>query len=180
MGLVALYSSSQPLTVAGKGGNYFLSQLKWVVIGLGVMLFIIYLPNRVIHDLSYILYGISIVFLVMVILWGSEGYGATRWLRLGSMGFQPSEFAKIATLLAVSRYLSDERLDINQFKVFAIASSIVLLPFVLIAKQPDLGTSLVFGVMTLPIFYWAGLRTENLILILAPVLILFASLPQIY
>lgn len=175
MGLVALYSSSQPLTAAGKGGNHFLSQVKWVIIGLGVVLFIIYLPNRVIHDLSYILYGLSLILLVMVILWGTEGYGATRWLRLGSFGFQPSEFAKIATLLAVSRYLSDERLDINQLKTFAIASAILLVPFVLIARQPDLGTSMVFAVMTLPIFYWAGLRTENLILILVPVLTLFAS-----
>lgn len=179
MGLFALYSSSQPLMDSGKDGSYFTSQLKWVALGSTLMLLIIYLPNRLLHGLSYFLYGISIVFLIMVVFWGSEGYGATRWLRMGPVGFQPSEFAKIATLLAVSRYLSDEKLDINHIKTFAIASGMIFLPFVLIFKQPDLGTALVFVIITLPIFFWAGLKGENLILIVAPVLTLFASFNHI-
>jgi rod shape determining protein RodA len=175
LGLVALYSSSMPLVDTGKEGGYFLSQLKWVLLGVGIMLFITYSPNRLLYGLSYILYGLSIIFLVMVIFWGKEGYGATRWLRFGPLGFQPSEYAKVATLLAVSRYLSDERLDINRIKTFAIASALILLPCILIIRQPDLGTGLVYAVMILPVSFWAGLRTENLVLIVIPVLTLFAS-----
>jgi rod shape determining protein RodA len=126
-----------PLVDTGKEGGYFLSQLKWVLLGVGIMLFITYSPNRLLYGLSYILYGLSIIFLVMVIFWGKEGYGATRWLRFGPLGFQPSEYAKVATLLAVSRYLSDERLDINRIKTFAIASALILLPCILIIRQPD-------------------------------------------
>jgi rod shape determining protein RodA len=175
LGLVALYSSSKPLADSSKEGSYFLSQLKWMIMGLGIIFFIAYLPNRVLYGLSYIIYGVLTIFLIMVIFWGKEGYGATRWLRFGAVGFQPSEFAKVATLLAVARYLSDERLDINRIKTFATTSALILIPFILIVRQPDLGTGLVFVIMTLPIFFWAGLRTENLILIVIPLLTLFAS-----
>ncbi|MCK6619185.1 MAG: rod shape-determining protein RodA [Calditrichaceae bacterium] len=179
IGLVALYSSSQSLVQSGSATNYFWSQIRWILIGFGALLAIAFLPNRLLYELSYILYGIALFFLVLVLIWGTEGYGAVRWLRFGGFGFQPSEFAKIATLLAVARYLSEERLDINRLKTFLAAAAFLLAPFLLIAKQPDLGTALVFIVMSLPVLFWAGLRWENLVLILAPGLTLFASFNHI-
>jgi rod shape determining protein RodA len=170
MGLLALYSSSQSSEI-----NFFNNQLQWIVLGTITMIAIYYLPNRLIYDLAYVGYVTSLIFLVMIFFVGTKGYGATRWLRIGGIGFQPSEFAKIATLLAVSRYLSDSRSNINTLKTFAIASGIILVPFLLVAKQPDLGTALVFTVMTLPLFYWAGLDTEKVILLITPVVVLFAS-----
>lgn len=174
-GLVALYSTSQ----SGGGANFFLSQARWIMLGTVVMLIIAYLPNRFFYELAYPIYIISILFLIMVLFWGSTTYGATRWLRIGGVGFQPSEFAKIATLLAVARYLSDERMEINRPKIFLIASGLIALPFLLVAKQPDLGTGLVFAVITLPIFFWVGLKTNYLILIITPV-IAFATSFNIY
>lgn len=179
IGLVALYSSSQSLVQSGSETNYFWSQLRWILIGFSALLVIAFLPNRLLYELSYILYGIALFFLLLVLIWGTEGYGAVRWLRFGGFGFQPAEFAKIATLLAVARYLSEERLDINHLKTFLAASAFMLVPFLLIAKQPDLGTALVFVVMSLPVLFWAGLRWENLVLILAPGLTLFASFNHI-
>ncbi len=174
-GLVALYSTSQ----SGGGANFFLSQARWIMLGTVVMLVFAYLPNRFFYELAYPIYIISILFLIMVLFWGSTTYGATRWLRIGGVGFQPSEFAKIATLLAVARYLSDERMEINRPKIFLIASGLIALPFLLVAKQPDLGTGLVFAVITLPIFFWVGLKTNYLILIVTPV-IAFATSFNIY
>ena len=140
-----------------------------------VMLVVAFLPNRVYFDYAYLGYLFSLALLLIVLEWGTTRYGATRWLTIGGIGFQPSEFAKIATLLAVARFLSEERSSINRPRTFIIASAIILAPFLLIARQPDLGTGLVFIVLALPIFYWAGLRSNNLLLILAPVLALFAS-----
>jgi rod shape determining protein RodA len=139
------------------------------------MLFVAFLPNRLYYDFAYVVYAISIILLILVFVIGTTGLGATRWLRFGSVGIQPSEIAKIATLLALARYLSDEHLEINRPKVFIIASTMVIVPFALIARQPDLGTALVFVVLVLPIFYWVGLKTATLILILIPVIVLFAS-----
>ncbi len=175
IGLVALYSSSQSLVQSGSATNYFWSQIRWILIGFGALFLIAFFPNRLLYELSYILYGIALFLLVLVLIWGTEGYGAIRWLRFGGFGFQPSEFAKIATLLAVARYLSEEHRDINRLKTFLGASAFLVAPFLLIAKQPDLGTALVFIVMSLPVLFWAGLRWENLVLILAPGLTLFAS-----
>lgn len=170
-GLLALYSTSQ----SGGGTNYFASQLKWIIIGLGLMIFVAYLPHRLLFELAYPAYFLAIVLLAVVLVWGHQGYGATRWIRIGSIGFQPSEFAKLATLMAIARYLSDERVDVNRLKSFLTSVLIFVVPFLLIAKQPDLGTGLVFVVMVLPIIYWAGLRTDFLILIVAPAFTLLGS-----
>ncbi len=169
LGLVALYSTSQA------GVNYFSSQIKWMVLGGLVMLFVAFLPNRFLYAISYPVYMVGIGLLILVLFWGHTGYGATRWLRIGPIGFQPSEFAKIGTLLAVARFLTDEREDINHIKPFSIVVGLILLPFLLIARQPDLGTALVFLVIALPILYWAGLRPTYIALILIPGVVMIAS-----
>ena len=171
LGVLALYSTSQ----SDAGTNYFTSQLKWIFLGFGIMMVVAFLPNRIYYDFSYVAYGTAIILLVLVFFIGTKGLGATRWLRFGGVGIQPSEIAKIATLLALARYLSDERLEINRPKVFIIASMFILIPFLLIARQPDLGTALVFIVLALPIFFWAGLKLTTLILILIPGVVLISS-----
>ena len=168
LGLVALYSTSQSILQSGGSANYFQAQLQWVMISLTVMLFVAFIPNQWIMIHSYWLYGLSILLLILVLFIGYKGYGATRWIRFGTLRFQPSEFAKVFTILAVARYLSSERLNINHLKPFLIASGIIITPFLLIVKQPDLGTALVFVVLILPIFYWVGLSGKNLVKITAP------------
>ncbi len=175
LGLVALYSTSQSLLKSGSSANFFQMQLQWILLGVFLMLVVAYLPSQWIPEYSYWAYGISIILLILVFFIGYKGYGATRWIRLGSIRFQPSEFAKIFTILAVGRYLSSERVNINEIKHFLIASALIVFPFVLIARQPDLGTALVFLMFILPIFYWAGLSTKNLIMITTPALVLIAS-----
>ncbi len=175
LGLVALYSTSQSLIKSGGSSSFFQMQLQWILLGIFIMLIIAYLPSQWILEYSYWVYGISIILLVLVFFIGYKGYGATRWIRLGSLRFQPSELAKIFTILAVARYLSSERVNINELKHFLIASAVIILPFALIARQPDLGTAMVFLVFILPIFYWVGLSTKNLVTITTPAVVLIAS-----
>ncbi len=82
---------------------------------------------------------------------------------------------KIGDYLSRGRYLSNEERDPNRFKDFIFAASFLVLPFVIIIRQPDLGTSMVFVALALPMFYWAGLSLSNLILIVSPFIIMFAS-----
>ncbi len=175
MGLVALYSSSHTVMAQGSGTNYFVKQLIWTILGLGLMAFIYVLPPRWIYEFSYLLYGLSIVLLILIFFFGRMGYGATRWLRIGPLLLQPSEMAKLATILALARYISREERNLNELKPFVLAALFPLIPFVLIAKQPDLGTAMVFAAMTLPMFYWAGLKGVNLTLIVIPFVMIFAS-----
>ncbi len=175
LSLMALYSS----TVASGGVNYFEYQCYWIAIGLVLMIITSVLPFRWIFASAYWLYGLAILTLVAVIFFGSTGYGATRWIRIGFLRFQPSELAKIATILAVSRFLSSDRIHINKIKDFGLATFIIFVPFLLIVGQPDLGTALVFAAMALPIYLWAGLAATNLVLIVTPFIVLLASFQYI-
>jgi rod shape determining protein RodA len=175
LGMHALYSSSQVTIISGLGTNYFFKQLIWIIFGVILIIILYKIPNGWIFEISYIFYGLSLLLLVLVLVLGNSKFGATRWLNLGIFSIQPSEFAKLATVLTLSRFLSSEKVDLNKLYYFLIAVSITLAPFVLIIREPDLGTSLVFIAMTLPIFYWAGLKIGNLILIVSPFVIIFAS-----
>lgn len=175
-GLVALYSTSESLLQSGASYSYFATQLRWIFLGLGAMIVIaLATPNRLIFEGAFLFYGGVLVLLVLVFFVGTTGLGATRWLRIGGIGFQPSEFAKIATLMAVARYLADERRDINEPGHLMLVAALLLVPFALIVKQPDLGTALVFVVMALPLLYWAGLKPRYLMLMTAPAFALIAS-----
>lgn len=175
LGLLALYSSSHTGSADTPQSNPFIKQIGWVLIGISVMIIIYFIPHRWIYSSAYILYGLGLFFLVLILFIGKVGMGAERWLQLGPFSFQPSEFAKLATVLAVARYISNEEIDLNRPKYFIIATSFLIFPFLLIIRQPDLGTSMVFVAMSLPMFYWAGLHLSNLLLIIAPFFFMLAS-----
>jgi len=94
---------------------------------------------------------------------------------IGGFQFQPAEIMKVSALLALARYLSYEKRDLNKIKDIAIAFCIVFVPFLLIAQQPDLGTALVFLAIILPILYWAGLPSFYVFFVIAPFLVMAAS-----
>lgn len=176
MGFLALYSSSYSIHQQSANGLiYFKSQLIWFFIGLIVLGAILLIPPRVFYEYSYGIYFITLILLVTVLFVNSGGNGARRWINLGFIGFQPSELAKIAILLAIARYLSNDNLNLNNFKDFFSATLFFIPPFLLVLKQPDLGTALVFLVLVLPIFYWAGLKGGNVFLFIAPLIVLAAS-----
>jgi rod shape determining protein RodA len=175
LGLIALYSSSYTAMEQGQVVNYFFKQCIWAGFGLFLILAIILIPNKWIFDSAYILYGLSLALLALVILFGRSGQGVERWLQIGPIYLQPSEFAKLATILAVAKFISKEEVDLNSVKDFFLASLFILLPFILIIKQPDLGTAMVFAALALPMFFWAGLKSGNLFLILMPFLVMLAS-----
>ncbi|MEJ2636177.1 MAG: rod shape-determining protein RodA [Calditrichia bacterium] len=175
LGLVALYSSSYTAMSQGVGTNYFLKQLIWAIVGLAGVLIIYFIPHRWIYESAYFLFGASLFLLILVIFFGRMGYGAERWLRVGPMVLQPSEFAKLATVLAVARFISQDSVNLNRLKDFMLAALFIFIPFVLIVRQPDLGTATVFVALALPMFYWAGLKGDNLFLIIMPILMALAS-----
>jgi rod shape determining protein RodA len=176
MGFLALYSTSASIPQSSGGLNYFQSQLIWFFMGLIALVVALFIPPRIYADYSYGIYGLTLILLLAVLLINGGGNGARRWLNLGFMHFQPSELAKISVLLAVANYLGNSNVDLNKFKNFFVVTTVFFLPvFLLILKQPDLGTALVFLVLILPVFYWAGLRGGNIFLYLAPLFVLMAS-----
>jgi rod shape determining protein RodA len=113
--------------------------------------------------LAYLLYVAALVLLVVVVLFGQRVYGAQRWLALGPIVIQPSEFAKIFTLLALVKYVGSHDSRSTQFKVIGGAIAIVSVPFLFILKQPDLGSALLFIPMLLAVLFLWGIRIRYLI-----------------
>ncbi len=173
IGVFAVYSATY-----GPGGaatHYFSRQLIYAFVGILLIFGIAFLPYKVVYNFSYLFYVLSLILLILVLIKGVKGFGAERWLALGPLRLQPSEFAKIATVLVVARYLSQNYRNINHPRHLLIVSLMILLPFVLIAKQPDLGTSLVFLALIIPMIYVAGISGFFMFAILSPVVTMLVS-----
>lgn len=146
--------------------HFIIKQLFWIFFSLGVMGVVISLGYRTFLNAAYLLYGISVALLIVVLIFGHERLGAQRWFQIGPFVLQPSEFSKLATILALSHFLLFRDRWIGQKRSLLMVIGIVALPFVLILKQPDLGTSMVFIAITLAILVIWGVRFRYLAVIL--------------
>ena len=147
-----------------------------VLAGVGL----VYLPDKLLYGLAYPLYLASLAVLLAVLAWGT-GESAARWLSLGPLRLQPSEFAKIATIIALARYLSDCTFDqTNRVRGFLIALLITLVPVVLVRAQPDLGTAISFGAVLIPMLFWAGMRRVYIFLAVSPLLSVVFSFEELW
>ncbi|MDZ4242125.1 MAG: rod shape-determining protein RodA, partial [Candidatus Omnitrophota bacterium] len=165
MGLVTLYSAAyQNVRVPHK---VFYDQVSCAVTGFILMFVLSRIDYRRFYDLAYIFYGANVVLLVIVLAGGRNALGATRWLEIGGISFQPSELAKLGLILALGRYFSDNRPSIAfnffsnipvLFKDLMLPLAITGVPMLLIFKQPDLGSALLFFGIFLIMLFVSGIR----------------------
>jgi rod shape determining protein RodA len=144
--------------------DYAIRQLIWLFLGVLAAIAAASLPLRAYDGLAPYLYGLSIVLLLLVLVAGTEVFGARRWLGVGAFRFQPSELAKLATLLMLARVLDDKQLDLRRARSWIKPLVVVGIPMVLVLRQPDLSTSLAFVVLLVATLYWAGLSFRLLVL----------------
>lgn len=166
VGLVAIYSATH-VEVAEGTYDKFVKQFIWSFIGLATLVATTFIPIKIVHKQAYVFYTITVLLLILVLFIGG-GAGTRRWIMLGPVSLQPAEFAKVGTLLALARYLSHKNRNLKSMRSLLIAFGITLVPLALIMKQPDLGSSLVFLAMILPMLHWAGLSPTVLFVLLAP------------
>jgi rod shape determining protein RodA len=121
-------------------------------------------------------YLISILFLIAVLVIGRRIMGHKSWFGFGSFGFQPSEFAKLGTILGLAWYLSKKKVDIETFKDIIITLGIGLLPVGLIFLEPDMGTTFVYLGLILVMLFWKGISLFGLFIVLSPAIVALSSL----
>ena len=131
-------------------------QLLWFGISIVVVSLIMILDFRFFDSFAYPIYAIVVLLLVSVLVFGTVVSGSKSWFELGFVRFQPAEFAKFATALAVAKYLSKSQIKLDKFKTWLILGLIVSIPAVLIIVQGDTGSALVFSAFVL-VFYREGL-----------------------
>jgi rod shape determining protein RodA len=177
IGLAAIYSATYNNVAAQ---DNFEKQVIWGIAAL-ILFFITYsLPINFFKQMTIPAYFLSTFFLVIVILIGERISGAKSWIAFGSMGFQPSEFAKIATILMLAGYLSRRTTDIESFKDLLITLGIGFIPVLLIFMEPDMGTAIVFFIMILTIIFWKGISSFAMFVVLSPAFIAISSLFGMY
>ncbi|MDP0377715.1 rod shape-determining protein RodA [Glaesserella parasuis] len=152
-GLLVLYSAS------GGSEKMFTNRVIQVCLGLGVMFVMAMFPPRFYEKVSPYLYVVCIILLILVDVAGEISKGAQRWLNLGFIRFQPSEIAKLSVPLMVASYLGNRSLPPN-LRDTSIALAIIIAPTLLVAIQPDLGTSILVCAAGLFVLFLAGLSCK--------------------
>ncbi len=166
IGLLTVYSATSS---PGAHQGLWMKQLLWCVLAFGAAWVVAAIHYRLYDSLAWPLYAVSLVLLVAVLLVGTAKMGAKRWLEIGPFQFQPSEIAKIATTFVLARFFDHARLDLNKVRWWLPPLVIAIVPFLLVAKEPDLGTALSFPVMLVAMYFWAGMPVGRLLLGLSPV-----------
>lgn len=133
-------------------------QAIFVGVGLALMLMLATVDYGLLEPLCGAIYVLTMAALVAVLVIGRVTHGAQRWIDLGFMLFQPSEFAKLALILFLAQFFARHRDDIKSLKVFLISLGATLLPMVLVYRQPDLSTALILGAIWLGMAAVAGVR----------------------
>ncbi len=127
-------------------------QLIWIFAGIGLIIIIFLIKARFYKFFAYPVYVITILLLIFVLLFGREVNGARSWLEIGSFRLQPAEFAKFATSLAIAKFVGSFNFNIKKPKNILITVSIIFIPVLLILKQNDTGSALVYFVFILVLF----------------------------
>lgn len=131
-------------------------QLLWIGISLVVVALIMIMDFRFFDSFAYGFYGLVVLLLISVLIFGTVVSGSKSWFELGFIRFQPAEFAKFATALAIAKYLSKPHNKMDNLNTIGMLTIVVGLPAALIILQGDTGSALVFGAFTL-VFYREGL-----------------------
>jgi rod shape determining protein RodA len=159
VGLVTLFSA------AGGGDDGFIrvrGQLANIAVAFGVMWIAANVPLHYLNRMALPLYVFGLILLVLVDIFGTISNGAQRWLSVGFTKFQPSELMKIALPLMLAWYF-DRYEAILRLRNFAVGAILVLVPVLLIAKQPDLGTALLVSAAGFYVLFLAGLSWKILV-----------------
>jgi rod shape determining protein RodA len=167
-GILFIYSSA----VTSSGvlvSQEYIRQIIWSTSGFVIALVLAMIDYRRTRNLAVYLYLGTLALLIYTCLFGKLVNGARAWIGVGSFGIQPSEFAKITTILLLARYLDSTRRSPTVFIRFLVSCVIVFIPMGLILIQPDFGTSLVFIPILLTMTFIAGVSLRYLLFLAATI-----------
>ena len=170
IGVAFVYSSTAPPAPEATQMLY-LRQSVWLGIALLAGALMAVVPYRVYQGkTAWLLYGVGLGLLVLTLFVGHVGLGAQRWLGWGPLKIQPSEPAKVATVILLGNLLADRKQDLTQLRTLAKLLLAVAVPCLLVMRQPDLGTAVSFAAILLTMLFWAGLPLLYLFFLVTPFL----------
>lgn len=171
IGLATVHSASAELAL-----DYLPRQALWILLGTLALAIAFLVDYHKLIVLAPAFYGLGLFLLLLVLLIGHERGGARSWLGIGSLGGQPSEFAKLATALLLTRYLSNAQRPFLKLREITIAALLVAVPMALVALERDLGGAMMFVPILGGLVLVAGVRWQQLLLASALGLLLVAGM----
>lgn len=164
--LLNLYSATYAIRDVG-GDRIFVKQIYWFMIGFAVLLLVTTFNYYTLERLAYPAYLISIILLVAVLIGGRVTAGSQRWLSLGPVSFQPSEFAKIAMVLVLAKFFS-EKGGYREYRLRDLWQPffLIVIPCVLILKEPDLGSALFIALVSFSMILFVRVHWKSLVIFL--------------
>ncbi|MGC8926610.1 MAG: rod shape-determining protein RodA [Myxococcota bacterium] len=163
IGIVNLYSVTTP---RGIENQYYYNQIIWAILGVVICIPLVTVDYKKFEIFTYPFYIICIILLICVFLFGKTAMGAKRWLSLGIIQIQPAEITKIAVILMVSKYFGDKKEVYNSWSIYKlyIPFFYVILPFLLVIKQPDLGTAMIILIIGVLIILFNRIKISHFII----------------
>jgi len=176
IGLIFIYSTGEQVGTPTATGAW-IKQIKWIVVSILAWSFFAGFDYRHLMPFTVVFYALTILLLIAVLLFGPKINGAQRWLIFRPIGLrlQPSEFTKLSVILFLSSILSTHGFNINKFRNMLIAGGVIILPFLLIAIEPDLGSSMILLPLSALIIFAAGLRWRYIIIASSVVLVVLSA-----
>jgi len=177
-GIAVIYSAGVVYVPNPVSQYAWLRQSLWFVVALASFTALARVPLRWIEWVAIPSYVLSLVLLAATLVIGTgagTAEGVKSWIRFGALGFQPSEVAKIATVLVLGRFLSQRSEGISSLREILAPAVLVAIPLGLVMLQPDLGTAMAFVGILFAMLYWAGTPVALLALVASPVLGLILS-----
>jgi len=163
VGVAMIYSTTYVVTPAGgHAGKEVMPQVYALVIGLVALLVCLMIDYRMLAEHSLFIYGALVLLLVFVLFKGQTQMGAQRWIPIGPFHLQPSEFGRIAVALVLAMYFGENRRGAKNWSDLVVGGVLCLIPVLLIAKQPDLGTAVTLLPVFVGVAFLAGLRLRLL------------------
>ncbi len=165
--LLNLYSATFPIRDSG-GALIFTKQIYWFLFGFILLLVMTTFDYHVLERLAYPIYLLSIFLLILVLVSGKVYSGSQRWLSFGGINIQPSEFSKIALVIVLSRFFTSQG-EYTEYRLRDLLRPfiLILIPFILVVRQPDLGTAIMLVIISFSIIVFMKIQWKSLIFLIA-------------
>jgi len=166
IGVLMIYSAGfDPVEKVNKG--LFKKQLLWFVFGFVLMIALTFMNYKILSEYSIHIYIVFFIVLLFTTIFGSPIRNTRAWLNLGIFSVQPSEFMKLGLVILMAKYLEFRERDIRNFKELLVPTLIAFIPMVVILKQPDFGTAMMFIPILFTMLFVGGADVSHLLSIIA-------------
>lgn len=163
-GIMNVFSATHLKTASSPEHIYYVKQSVWLLIGIILMMAISTLDYQILIEVSFKIYVFVLVALVGILLLKNTGFAHFRWFKIGNFAaFQPSELAKLTIVLVLTKYFNDKKGKVGVFHGLMVSFLIVIFPMLLIIKQPNLGTALLFVPVILSFLYLIDVKLKYLL-----------------